>query len=99
MSGRGRCQAEEGRTSGGRVERPADSQTSGGRNGYGGECPPYKGGYIKGVRRTYKDAEGLALLRPRAYLSADQSSNVPRLTKLYSCGRIRNPVEPLNIYH
>jgi len=30
-----------------------------------GERPPYKGGYTKGVRRTYKDAEGLALLRPR----------------------------------
>jgi len=30
-----------------------------------GERPPYKGGYTKGVRRKYKDVEGLALLRPR----------------------------------
>jgi len=28
-----------------------------------GERPPFKGGYTKGVRRTYKDVEGLALLR------------------------------------
>ena len=72
--------------SGGRVERPADGPTSAGRNGYEGERLPYKGGYTKGVRRTYKDAEGLALLRPRVYLSADQSSDVRRLSKLYSCG-------------
>ena len=30
-----------------------------------GERLPYKGGYTKGVQRTYKDVVGLALLRPR----------------------------------
>ena len=52
-----------------------------------------KGRITKGVWRMYKNAEGLALLGPRVYLSADQSSNIRPLTKLYLCGRIRNPVE------
>jgi len=67
----GRCEAEEGRTSGGRVERPADEM--GKEEKQKGERPPYKGGYTKGVRRTYKDAEGLALLLPRTNppMSAD----------------------------
>ena len=81
----------EGRTSGGRVERLVDKL--GIEEKEKGERPPYKGLYTKGVRRTYKDAEGLPLLRPRVYLSAEQSSNVLRLIKLYSCGPIRNPVE------
>jgi len=48
--------------SGGRVERPADEM--GIEEKQKGQRPPYTGGYTKGVRRTYKDAEGLALLRP-----------------------------------
>jgi len=56
---------EEGRTAGGRVESPADDM--GMEEKQKGERPPYKGGYTKGVRRTYKDAEGLALLRPQTY--------------------------------
>jgi len=49
--------------SGGRVERPADEMSM--EEKQKGERPPYKGGYTKGVWRTYKDTEGLALLRPR----------------------------------
>ena len=54
---------------------------SGGRNGYGeeteGRTSTLEERIHKGVWRTYRDAEGLALLRPRVYLSVDQVSNIP----------------------
>ena len=59
-----------------RVERPVDETGVEKKNK---EQPlPYKGGYIKGVRWMYKDTEGLALLQPHVYLSADRLSNVCR---------------------
>ena len=56
------------------MERPVDEMDI--KEIQKGQRPPYKGGYKKGSGGTYQDAEGLALLRLRVYLSADQSSNV-----------------------
>ena len=81
-----------------RVAGRQRGRTSGGRNGCGGEKmkgerPPEKRGLTNGVRQKQKGTKGLAVLWPCGYFSADQSSNILGLTKLYSCGRLRNPVE------
>ena len=82
---------EEGRTSRGRVEHMGDEM--GMEEKKKGERLLYKGRYTKGVRRTYKNAEGLVLLQLHVNLSADQSTNLRGLTKLYLCSRICNPFE------